>query len=173
MIKKCLMAAAVLTLLTVLGASAAQAQYSPSFITCSPTTVAPGGSVTCEAGYFDPGSTVTWTLDGKTVGTSVANASGVATITFKVPEGYSAGNHTVVASGTAKGSPTSAKLTLEAGITVTGASTTAAPSGTSTLPRTGSDSGMLATVAAGLIVAGGLLVITSRQRRRHHISADS
>lgn len=68
-------------------------------------TMEPGGSVSVEAQGFEPGSTVTITMDGSAtpVASGVANALGRATIRLTIPADMAAGPHTMVLAGQAFG----------------------------------------------------------------------
>ena len=68
-------------------------------------SMTPGGSVTVEAEGFQPGSTVTITMDGSSVpvASGVATALGRATIRLTIPTDMAAGAHTMVLTGTALG----------------------------------------------------------------------
>jgi len=154
----------------------ASAQYNPMFITVSPTAVescgTDTGTITVNAGYFEPGSTVTVTLqsDPVVLGTVAASGTGTINATFNLPVGVTAGAHTVIASGPRL--DTGVVDSVSAAITVTIPSACISPStltpttqsGGGSLPVTGSDNGVFVAVGAGLLVAGGLLVMASRKR---------
>ena len=155
----------------------ASAQYNPMFITVSPTAVescgTDTGQITVNAGYFEPGSTVTVTLqsDPVVLGTVAADASGTINVTYNLPVGVTAGAHTVIASGPRL--DTGVVESVSAAITVTIPSACISPStltptttqtGGGSLPVTGSDNSIFLVVGAGLLVAGGLLVMATRKR---------
>jgi LPXTG-motif cell wall-anchored protein len=129
--------------------------------------------VKCTAGYFNGGSTVTWTFNSTPValGTTTAAADGTATINFSVPN-VETGSHTITATGTGAGGQTvTASLTLTAGFDViaAGINTPTTVATTTGLPVTGSgDTGILVTAGAALVVAGSLTVLVTRRRRTAH-----
>ncbi len=159
---KKLVALAALLLVSMAGPAHAGDGYADEdTIVVSDASVTAGQTVTATAEVFEPGSTVTFTFtlsSGAVVlGTAVADASGVATLTFVVPSTATAGTHTVEASGTgADGLPLTVLTTVE----VAGA---AAAGG---LPTTGSSNTMSLTQAAlAALVGGGLLVLIANKRR--------
>jgi hypothetical protein len=118
----------------------------------------PGGPATFQAECFLPGSTVTFALDGVVLGTAIANADGVATITTTIPADTPLGPATVTATGTGCDGEA---LSLALGVTIS-----AAQAPTEPLPRTGSDTTLpLAQIAVATIVAGGFLLIMANKRR--------
>lgn len=164
-----------------LGAIPASAQYQPMFITVSPTAVTSCGTdtgqVTIDAGYFRPGSDVVVTLqsDPVTLGTAVANSTGVINATYNLPVGVVAGPHTVIATGARL--DTGVTDSVSAAITVTIpagcvadqnlTSTRPSPGGVASsgqLPTTGNNSQYIVMAAAALLVAGGLIVLATRKR---------
>ena len=159
MVKKLIALSAVLLLAMAGPASAGDGYTDEDTVTVSDSTVTPGQSVTTSAKVFEPGSTVTFTFFSAPVelGTAVADAAGVATLTFEVPATATAGTHTIEASGTgADGLP----LTVTTTITVAGAA------GAGDLPTTGSSSTVsLTQVALAAVVGGGLLVLVANKRR--------
>jgi LPXTG-motif cell wall-anchored protein len=167
MLKKLLGVTALVVLATATLASTASAQdYPPgaNSITLSSTSAAPGADVTVTAKTFAAGATVTFTFNSTPIalGTSVADANGVATKTFKVPAGVAAGTHHVEASGLGTNGQI---LTQSAAITVTG--------GTSaTVPKTGANSTLpMAEMGVGALALGGLLVLVARRRTKAHAAA--
>jgi LPXTG-motif cell wall-anchored protein len=158
----------------------ASAQYNPMFITVSPNAVTSCGTdtgeITVNAGYFEPGSTVTVTVqsDPVVLGTVVASETGTITVTYSLPVELVAGPHTVTATGPRLDN--GVVETLSAGITVTIPDACISPNTTTptttrtgggSLPVTGSDNGKFLAVGAGLLVAGGLLVMATRKRNAH------
>ena len=118
MIRRLLLLAGALVLML---AAPAHAQYTPG-ISVNPPTVVPGGTVTVTACCFQPGSTVTFTIGGATLGTALADANGVATGSFTVPATVPAGAATVAAAGLdAGGNPitTTCTATVSGGTTAT------------------------------------------------------
>lgn len=161
MLKKILGLAAVVLFATAATASAQAAPPSyngrPSSVTVSDGTVEPGQTVKTDAQIFTPGATVTFTFFSAPVvlGTAVADANGVASLTWSVPANADAGTHRVEASGLGiNGQP----LTVSTTIQVAGAG--------SALPTTGSDSSVpLTQLAIGVMVFGGLMVVMANKRR--------
>ena len=145
--------AALFALALVAPASPAHAQYTPG-VSVVPPNVAPGGSVTVTACCFAPGSTVTFTVGGATLGTALADANGVASGTFTVPANVSGALTVAASDGT---------TTQSATVTVTGVTATTA--GVGGLPVTGSDARPLGLAAAGLVGAGVLVLIGVTRRR--------
>jgi LPXTG-motif cell wall-anchored protein len=136
-----------------LSAGATQA-YTPSEETLIPDTptVAPGGTVVFDANGFRPGSTVTFTVNGSNIGTAVADAFGVASISWVVPAGQASGRVTASAVGVG---PDGEPAVVTATVTVTGSGG---------LPATGSDSFGLVQVAMVLLAVGAVGVVGVRRR---------
>jgi hypothetical protein len=160
----------VALVLSALGVAAAPAvaQYGkhPS-VTC-PATAHPGDTITANATGFDAGVTVTWSFDGTVVGTSTSDASGNATLTFKVPATATAGVSQCGVSGVSDGKVqvASTNITIETNATTTVAPTTVPiNNGGGSLPTTGSNTRPLLAGAALLIVTGGLVLLATRGRR--------
>ena len=142
-----------------LGASTAGAQSygGNQGITCSPSVVAPGETITCTATGFEPFTPVTFSYN-PVIGTVDADANGSATISFAAPN--TLGPLTVTATGLGIGSDSVvAEVSVSTSVTVA--------TGSDTLPVTGSDSSLpLAQIAVGLIMVGGLTVLIARKRRQ-------
>jgi hypothetical protein len=156
----------IIALLGLFAAPAAAAQQDP-YSGGTPTTAAPSGvaatiesrpsdgppgtAVTVRACGYSPGDSVTFTFDGKPVGTGVAGDDGCASATFTVPQ---------VAAGTYQLCAVSAgRAAVCRDFRVLGASTAAGP-----LARTGVR--ILLLVVAGLAaIAVGLFLRTSARRR--------
>lgn len=138
------------------------AQYGPGACTAtasvSPSTVAPGGSITVTISGTCANETFTVTLHSTpvTLGTITTNASGAGSGTFTIPANTPAGTHTITVSDVS-GNSGSATLV------VTGAA------GTSTnLPLTGTNDAIpLGVIGAAAVGTGGLLVLSVRKRRRN------
>lgn len=160
--------AAAIAALTLLTAPAAHAQYNPpADLTLNTTTAAPDGTFTIDACCFAPGSTVRIEFHSAPIilGTLIANDAGHVIGTFRVPTGATLGSHTIVAIGTGLGGDV---VMVNSSLEVVAAGTVQAPAPAAAapaLPVTGSNSGMLATSAALLVVVGGLLVLASRRPR--------
>jgi LPXTG-motif cell wall-anchored protein len=169
-VKRVLACAALAVVL--LAAPAAAQQYPPAVnsLTISDTTPTPGQTITIEGRTFAPGSTVTVTMESVTLGTAVANDSGVFTLQATIPIDTSLGRHTITATGQA---PDGAALVLSATITVVapdgeGGAGGAGDAGSSgALPRTGDDTSLpLAKLGLGLLVVGGLVTAIAAKRRK-------
>lgn len=113
-----------------------------------------GAEVTLVARGFVPGERVTFVLhsDPVVLGTAIADADGVATLTVALPAGVPAGAHTVVATGADSG------RAADVGVTLTGPS--------DGLAVTGTDPAALGALVAALLVTGGALVAGARLQRR-------
>jgi hypothetical protein len=155
MIKRLLvLSLAVFALLTT---TAGAGEYPPADdgIVVDDPTVESGQTVNVTAQCFEPGSTVTFSVAGATVGTAVASAEGVATLAYQVPEG--SGDVVVTATGTGCSGD---ELVL--GVTLT----RAAAAGEA-LPATGSSSSIpMARVAVSMLAVGGLMVFAARWRKQ-------
>lgn len=123
-------------------------------ITSSKTLMRAGAEVTLVARGFVPGERVTFVLhsDPVVLGTAVADADGVATLTVTLPTGVPAGAHTVVATGADSG------RAADVGVTLTGPA--------DELAVTGTDPVALGGLVVALLVTGGALVAAARLRRR-------
>lgn len=129
-------------------APAAHAQYpDPPGASVSDSTVSSGDTVTVTATGCEAGSTVTFFLDGATLGSGVADADGTASADVVITG--SPGTHQITNSCNA----------AVISVTIAGGTTAGA------LPRTGTDSSLpLAKIAVVLITAGGLLIIAARKK---------
>ena len=149
-------------------------------VVVSPATISSCQQVTVEATGFLPNSTADVSLEAN--GNSIAlgqlsiAASSKGSATFSVPASFPLGPATALTSGTnmvgkAVSPPQASPVTVTA-CGVSPSSTSYTPtsySGTTTsgsLPRTGSDSGRLIGIGAGLIVLGGAAVYGSLRSRR-------
>ncbi|NHT19262.1 Ig-like domain repeat protein, partial [Cellulomonas sp. IC4_254] len=123
-------------------------------ITSSKTLMRAGAAVTLVARGFVPGERVTFVLhsDPVVLGTAIADADGVATLTVALPAGVPAGAHTVVATGADSG------RAADVGVTLTGPA--------DGLAVTGTDPAALGGLVAALLVTGGALVAGARLQRR-------
>ena len=133
-------------------------------IVAAPLSVQPGHSLNLVGKGFNDGAVVTFTVDSNLVlGTSVANAGGVAHFQWDVPADFASGTHTITASGDGCTDPAevSAEVTVVLAATQTNDTT-------GTLPPTGGDYTNLLRIGILLVAAGGLVVLATRKR-----SADS
>lgn len=165
MLKKLIGVVAVTTMALVASVSAASAQAyppPPNEIRClndADLVFVLGGPAIFDARFFMGGSSVTWTLFSAPVvlGTTTADAEGVATIETVIPLDTPVGAHRIEATGVDRFGEA---LTLVLEITVV------AQAPTEPLPRTGSSSSVpMAQIAIATIVAGGLLLIMANKRR--------
>ncbi len=168
-------AAAALALVVVLGLSGtAGAQYNNpvTLAAQTPATNSDGSfSVPLTAEGFGPGTTVTFSYN-PTIGTAVANGSGVATLVGTFPASLAGKSITVTATGVnAAGLPASATATVTfpgGG----GSSGGGSSSGGSGLAFTGSDtSSVVVRIGAVALVLGVALVLAARTRRNDHVDA--
>lgn len=133
----------------------------PNGIEVDDSTVVAGQTVTLTAQCFMPGTTAQFTVEDANIGSAIADADGVVTLLYAVPEGT--GDIIVQASGTGCDG-----LPLVLGITLT------REVGSAALPRTGSDSSLpMARLAASLVAAGALMVFASRWRQQRSAPASS
>ena len=156
-------------LLGLVALSAAPASAEPTYgptggsVVVSSSTVSSGGSVVVRACGFQPGSTVTTTIQvngqSRSGPSGTVNKKGCARLKVTLT---SAGNNLILVSGTGANG---AALVVSTNVLVTGA----ANSG-SGLPRTGGD---LTALWAGiaLLIAGGALVGVTRSRRGARVPA--
>lgn len=152
------------TLFTLLWAGQAGAQYRQATLTCSPTTVSPGSSVTCTVNDVDPGTQVCFDWNGTAVGCTTSDSNGTARHTFNVPSNATAGSATVRANVTESGQPAVLSASLTVVVTQAATVTTTTTTGT-TLPATGTSTTLpLASVAVGLLLVGGALALLARRR---------
>lgn len=147
-------------------ASPAMASYPPDSPTvgAGSSNVAGGASTTLTGAGWQPGSTVTFALEGKTLGTATVAGDGTFSASVSVPC-VSAGSHTITASGT--GSSGSAQ-SVTTSVTVTACATT-----TGTLPHTGSETSALLTIMSVSLLVGAVLVIAATRRRAAKVTNPS
>lgn len=151
----------VLVLATPAGAQNTPYGAQPDSATVSDSTVAPGESTTVTAQCFQPGSTVTFTDGQGFNATDVADANGVASVTYDPPPGN--GPVTVTASGTGCDGEA-----LVLGVQITRVAGVGAGAGTGNRPlaRTGDDTSLeLGRIGIALVAAGGLTVYALRRRQ--------
>lgn len=159
-------AAASASMLTLAAPAAAYPPGSSSNAQISDTAVSPGETVTASDRHNDPGEEVDGYVHSSPefVGSTTADAAGVATLTFTVPD-LPAGHHTLQLIGQTSGHRGTVGFTIVAG------GSTAASNG-STLPFTGGN-GIWQMTAAGLalILVGGTAVVVVRRRRHSGLPA--
>ena len=146
-----MVAGLVVALTLALGTGVASAQYPtpPTIQTVSQN----GYNFTFRATGFQPGSNVTWSYSTTgSLGSSVADASGVATLTTTLPSSLS-GAVTVTASGV---NPDGAPISVSTVVTV-GASSGGGSAGTTS----GSDSGLAFTGSntSSVLLRAGVLAL--------------
>jgi hypothetical protein len=165
-----LAASAVAVSVVLLGfAGSAGAQYNnPVSLAGNTPATNPDGSftVTLTADGFGPGTTVTFSYN-PTLGTAVANGSGVATLVATFPASLAGQSVTVTATGVnAFGQPATATTVVSFG----GGSSSGGSSSGSGLAFTGSNTSSVAVrIGAVALVLGVALVLATRSRRRDHV----
>ena len=137
--------------------------------TVTPSTVAPGGSITVQSSGWQASSSVAVTLhsDPVTLGALTADGSGNVSGNFGVPVGTATGAHTVVLDGkNAQGATKQVTLNVTVATSTTGGATTGTGTGTAgALAFTGDLTRNLASVAL-LLIAAGLFLLGQASRRR-------
>ena len=170
-LRKAAAAAAVGIVVLVSGVAGAQPYVPALTIAINDSTVVVGQTVTVTTTGWVPNTSVSHQLNPP-LGTTVADASGVAVLTTQIPN-VSLGAHQVCATGTAAGGDprTPRDDTICTAITV--GQPAAPPSGGAGLPKTGSSNTVpLAQIGVVLVVAGGLTVLGARKARsRRHAAA--
>ena len=175
--------AAAFILAPAAGAGTAQDDDCNLYVTPVVSTagsVTQGASLTVSGSGFVAGATVTISINGTAVGTTTADASGSFSTSVTVPASTPVGSATVVASSDSCNHTASTTTeVLSAGGTtstnVAGTSTNVAGTSTakptaavastsSTLPRTGSNSGALVALAVGLTGLGAVALLAARRR---------
>lgn len=151
MVRKVLLGA---VLIVALFAAPAAAQY-PTF-NVNPGSVRPGGQANFNGKGCQPGETVTITIDGVVVATTTANSNGNFNGHFDV--NLPAGDYTVTAT-CGDVVQTSPLLVRSAAVNAPGGT------GSTTLPRTGSNLDTMGLVGGALLAAGGGVMLATRKRR--------
>jgi LPXTG-motif cell wall-anchored protein len=154
-------------LIVVAAAPVVQAQQGyagGATLTVSNPAPACGSPVTLTGTGFKPNAPVTLTQEGGgTIGTATTDANGTFSFVWTIAEPCTAGTVVIQASdGT---------TVLSVSITIGG--TTVQTTGTTTLPRTGSDNGNLLRAGILLVAAGGLLVLATRKRAGARVGSDA
>ncbi len=159
MMRRVVLIASLITATFFVFAGAARAQdYGGCTATASATNVAPGDTVTISGTGAAPNGTVTASVNGSSIGSGTASATGSYSFTATVPTGVSG----AVSVSVACGDPS-----IVAALTLTVASTSGAG-----LARTGSSDAIPATtIAIGLITAGAVVLGVSRRRRHSKTAA--
>lgn len=185
MIRKTLIGAVMLIALL---ATPAAAQYAPTVI--SPGTVVQGGSITVTGGNCQPNQSVTITVYPESpealagnptvppviTASTVADAQGNYSVTFKIPETLAPGWYDVLGPCPAIGTdvnPTRADqlyylgrfLVVAPDTLPNGNGNGAGPGNGGTLPRTGSNLNGIGLLGAALLATGGLVLLSTRKRQ--------
>lgn len=161
-------------MLTVGAHPAAARTYESAGLTLSTYSPPPGGSVVATAAGYQPGSTATVDIQSTPteLGTGVANANGIATVTVTIPPNLAAGSHHVikVTGVDPQGRPLveTANITLAAELSsgsVHLASSSGDPSAGS-LAFTGTEIAGSVAGGLGLVGVGTLVALAARRRQR-------
>ena len=150
---------AIAAMLLLVPATAAYAQYNPGqpgFI-ITPSTTTAGSQVSFVGEGCPPGSTVTFTSNGATLGSGPVGSDGKFSVPGTVPSSFGPGQYTVTA--------TCGNVVMTNILTVVASTSGVIPGTSGSLSRTGSDSMLLVRVGLGLLAAGGLVVLATRRRR--------
>jgi hypothetical protein len=163
-----------LVVVTVLGLSAPSGAQYNEHPTCriTPTTVAPGGTVTVVAEGFLPGSTVVFGIEETRasrapVGQATADSQGTATAEITLPSGLADGSYTITCSGLdAEGAQVEvgSVVRVDSGTAGNGGGDDDGGPGSDDLARTGSNSGALARIAVLLVAGGAALLLLGKKR---------
>jgi hypothetical protein len=135
----------------------------------SASSGAPGTPITATVSGVTPGVEVRIVFDGADVGKAVADADGIASVTFAIPAS-SGTSHSVVAVGPTFTEPCGS---VTGGFEVLGGVDSRSGPGGSTgvlggvLPRTGTELAVALLAAVVLLLVGRALLEESRCRRRH------
>jgi LPXTG-motif cell wall-anchored protein len=149
-------------------------------VVATPAVTTTCSTITVDVTGFLPSSSADTALEAVGGGTSsplgaiaVSATTATGTATFNIPTSFPVGPANVLVTGTdmiGKAVSKAVPVTIDACGSVTPSVTpTAPPSTTGTLPVTGSDSGRLIGIGAGLIVLGGAAVYGSLRSRRNPI----
>ena len=137
----------------------AQYQGSASF-GASVTSAAPGSTITFSGSGWPANASIPISVNGASVGSATADASGHFSFTYTVPSS---------ATGTLSASAACGSFVLSASVSISGTVTSVTvvtTNGGTSLPVTGSPAIGLAQIALALLAAGGLVVLVSRRRSR-------
>lgn len=154
-------------LVIVVGATYATAQTSEPVSVGTLTVpgasdgVQPGELLRFSGAGFAPGASIAITMESTPVHLKSvhADASGAFSTTAAVPRGMTAGRHLLKATGA---DPAGGLRILSIAVTVRASQ--GSPTGAGTLPRTGSETMTLLSVAAGAIAAGSAILVVRRRR---------
>ena len=127
----------------------------------SPTSAAPGQTITVSGTGAPATSGVTASIDGSQIGSGTSDGSGNFSFSATVPATAS-GNETVTVSCGTNGTGTAVL-----GVTQANASTTTTSVAASDLPRTGaSDTGPLTAAGVAALALGSAALVVARRRSR-------
>ena len=152
-------------LVGLVAAPASAQQYPPNRPTCgvSDTTISPGDQVTVSGNDWQPGSTVTLTLqpEGISLGSASVGQNGTFSAVVTIPDSVQPGTHRIVCSGIdRRGDPVILATTVQILGGVVGGGGGAAFTGTVlNVP-------LWMVLIAALFAAGVVMVAIGRRRRR-------
>jgi LPXTG-motif cell wall-anchored protein len=149
----------------MLSAPASAQNYGGCQAQLTPTTAAPGGSITVSGSGAPASSAVSASLDAAVIGSGTADGAGNFSFSATVPATAS-GNETVTVTCGTSGTATAvlSVTTAQATTTTTAAATTTTVAAAG-LPRTGSSDAMPMTVAGLAAVGlGGAALVVARRR---------
>ena len=169
-----LVAALLVTLAPASSAKTTVSYPGGCVIVLSKVVALPGDQLTVSSSGYPVGAPVTFTLRAVTpppshttlgTATAVANSSGTgtATLVFTLPANLHPGLYIVTATGVPPGQ-CDPSVSTNLNVSARQTSTTTVATGGGTLPRTGTDSGLLLQVALVLIALGGLVTLAARKR---------
>jgi hypothetical protein len=154
----------IAVLMGLVAAPASAQQYPPKKPTCgvSDSSISPGDQVTVSGKHWQPGSTVTFTLqpEGIKLGSATVGKNGKFSAVVTIPDSVEPGAHTIVCSGIdRKGDPFVLGTTIQI-LGVVGGGGGAAFTGTVlNVP-------LWMVLIAALFAAGVVAVVIGRRRRR-------
>jgi hypothetical protein len=166
-------ATAAVSLALLIGwSTAAFADYDPNAIgiTTSTSATCDNGTLTVNGVNFEPGESVSLTLNGSVVlGSAVADPNGSFSTTVTIPASTAPGTaYTIVATGTS-GDSSSTGITVAATCTTSGLAFTPSASSGSGLAFTGADIAAMSGVGAVALGLGGFLILAGRRRRTSRV----
>lgn len=155
-------------------------QYPPGQckLMTSASAVRQGQFLTISGDGFTPGTTVSFLMDGVVIGTAIADPSGHAEFSFRVPLGTSVGRHALSMSGGGRLLTGSVMVLLAAtqGSVLTGGTQAGAATGNQS---SGGDSALAVTGAgelvplagggAALVGLGAMTMLAARRRREKSV----
>ncbi|MBI2708360.1 MAG: LPXTG cell wall anchor domain-containing protein [Actinobacteria bacterium] len=149
-------------------AAPALAQYPPPTTpppsctsTVDDTAVTPGQVVTIT-GTADPGTTVQFSVAGRSIGAADVGSDGSFTATVTIPSDLAPGTYTLTTTVVCNGTTTT--LGVEVSVSPTGAG--GGGGGGGPLPRTGFNLAPVASVGAALLILGAAAIYGARRKRQ-------